>query len=55
MLELGIADRSIVEERSREEDVLDALDYLENILSESTRLNISPSETSEMLMKYFKK
>lgn len=55
MLELGAADRERVEQRAGDEDVLDALDYLEEVLEDSTRLKMTPSETSMMLMKYFRK
>lgn len=55
ILELGIADKQIVENRAREEDVLDALDYLETILEKSIRLKLTPQESSRLVMKYLGK
>jgi len=55
MLELGIADRGRIEERAREEDVLDALDYVEDVLEKSTRRKLSPAQASELLQKYHRR
>ena len=55
MLELGIANKARVEKRAREEDVLDALDYIENALELIIRKKLSTEEATEKLNRYHKK
>lgn len=55
MLELGIADRKRVERRAREEDVLDALDYVEDVLKKVIRKRLSPGQASDLLAKFHRR
>lgn len=55
MLELGIADKARVEDRAREEDVLDALDYIEDSLQIIIRKRLPPAKASDLLAKYHRK
>jgi predicted nucleotidyltransferase len=55
LLELGKADTERVEERAREEDVLDALDYVQDVLEKATRKRLSPDEASKLLEKFTKR
>jgi len=55
MLELGIANKERVEKRAREEDVLDALDYIENTLETIIRKKLSVDEATEKLNRYHKR
>lgn len=55
MLELGIADRARVEDRAREEDVLDALDYIENALQNVIRKKLNSTEASDLLAQFHRR
>ncbi|MFH1653861.1 MAG: hypothetical protein ABIE74_07365 [Pseudomonadota bacterium] len=55
MLELGIGDEGRIINRAREDDVLDALDYIRGVLRKVIRQKINPQLASELLMAYFKK
>jgi predicted nucleotidyltransferase len=55
MIELGIADRKRVEDRAREEDVLDALDFVEDILEKIIRRKLPPAQASELLASFHRR
>lgn len=55
MIELGIGDQRRIEDRAREEDVLDALDYLEHAREITIRKKLTPKKSSELLRKYFRR
>jgi hypothetical protein len=55
LLELGGGDRKRIEERASEEDILDALDHVENVLQTSIRRKLTPKETNQLLENYFKR
>lgn len=55
MLELGIAKKARVEDRAREEDVLDALDFVENALERIIRTKLTPKQASELLARFHRK
>lgn len=54
MLEQDLADRGRLEDRAREEDVLDALDHVEFVLKEATRNNMAQDKASNLLMSFWK-
>lgn len=54
LLELGLADEARLEERAREEDVLDALDHIQGVLQEVIRKKISADAASRMLERFIK-
>jgi predicted nucleotidyltransferase len=55
LLELGTADRARVESRAGEEDVLDALDHVEDVLERAVRTNLSPDEASDLLNRFLER
>lgn len=54
MLEQGLADRQRLEDRAREEDVLDALDHVEFVIKEVTRKKLDKDTASNLLMSFLK-
>jgi len=55
MLELGRADRSRVESRAGEENVLDALDHVEDVLETALRTDLSPGQASDLLNRFLER
>ncbi|MFH1729356.1 MAG: DUF6036 family nucleotidyltransferase [Pseudomonadota bacterium] len=52
LLEIGRDDTARTEERARQEDVLDALDYLISVQKKIIRKKLSKDEASELIQKY---
>lgn len=52
LLELGRADRRRLESRAGEEEVLDALDHLEDVLEVAIRTDLSPEAASDLLNRF---
>jgi hypothetical protein len=55
MLQLGMAIKARIEDRAREEDVLDALDYIEDALEKIVRKKLKPARASDLLAQFHRK
>lgn len=55
LIELGKIDKERVRERAYQEDVLDALEYVENVFEKSIRQRLSPTEASDLLENFITK